>query len=95
MVWNEVIALGLDPMNIRGQGYDGAANISGWRRGVQAIPLTLYVRHSLTPKLLLQIARSTGRFIHHGQDCRCHQNMLHAADCTEMRHFGIKIQNFF
>ena len=46
-IWDEVIALGLDPMNMRGQGYDGAANMSGWRRGVQAVimaknPLALY-----------------------------------------------------
>ena len=61
-IWDEVIALGLDPMNMRGQGYDGAANMSGWRRGVQAVimaknPLALYT-HCSSHVLNLVIVKS-------------------------------------
>jgi len=46
-IWNFVDDLGLDAMLIRGQGYDGASNMSGYFRGIAAQiqsmnPLALY-----------------------------------------------------
>lgn len=61
-IWKCVEDLGLDPMLIRGQGYDGASNMSGHIRGVAARiqslnPLALYT-HCCSHVLNLAIVKS-------------------------------------
>ena len=36
VIWNFLVKIGLDPLMLRGQGYDGAYNMSGHIRGVAA-----------------------------------------------------------
>lgn len=60
----DIQQLGLDACNIRGQGYDGASNMSSNRVGVQAIireksPLAVYT-HCAGHCLNLVIAHSCG-----------------------------------
>jgi len=63
-IWNRLCDIRLDPMNMRGQGYDGASNMSGCRKGVQlqAVimeknPLALYT-HCSSHVLNLVIVKS-------------------------------------
>lgn len=61
-LWKWVSDIGLDPMDIRGQGYDGASNMSGSRQGVQALimarnPQAVYT-HCCSHVLNLVIVKS-------------------------------------
>lgn len=61
-IWKFLLDIGLDPRNLRGQGYDGASNMSGVRNGVQALiqqknPLAIYT-HCCSHVLNLVIVKS-------------------------------------
>ena len=62
VIWNFLVKIGLDPLMLRGQGYDGASNMSGHIRGVAARilaknPLALYT-HCSNHVLNLVIVKS-------------------------------------